>query len=272
MTDNMHRDSDSGGRYGEVAANYRNVRPTYPPELPAYLARLTSGHELAVDCGTGSGQAAVLMAAHYDQVIGVDISPEQLANAVQHPKVAYHRAKAEMLGQIVHPRSVDIATFAASIHWTAKSSEQWLDFGDLFTEMQRILKPGGVVAAWTYTDPVIDGHPAMNHLIADFTEVTGHDGDQRNQHSKHGYTRIPIERPGFTRIETPLLPIEETRNLWEVAAYLATRSSYRAHRKRTGVDYLASFKEKAIPIWSDAGPSTPLSVTWPMPLLAARVQ
>jgi hypothetical protein len=37
------------------AAEYREFRPAYPPELFTYLASLTSGRQLAWDCGTGNG-------------------------------------------------------------------------------------------------------------------------------------------------------------------------------------------------------------------------
>lgn len=68
---------------------YAQYRPHYPQQLFDYLASLTSGHELAWDCGTGNGQAAVCLAALYNQVLATDPSEQQLKHATQHPKVLY---------------------------------------------------------------------------------------------------------------------------------------------------------------------------------------
>ena len=50
------------------ATDYARYRPTYPPALFAWLAEVSPGRALALDVGTGNGQAAVALAAHFDQV------------------------------------------------------------------------------------------------------------------------------------------------------------------------------------------------------------
>src|SRR5438132_213598 len=77
------------------AADYRAFRPTYPPELFAFLAASAPARDLAWDCGTGNGQAALLLADHFARVFATDASAGQLTNAEPHPKVEYAVAPAE---------------------------------------------------------------------------------------------------------------------------------------------------------------------------------
>ena len=77
------------------AADYRAFRPDYPPGLFAFLASITSQRELAWDCGTGNGQAAVALAEHFARVFATDASAEQVKNAEPHPRVEYAVAPAE---------------------------------------------------------------------------------------------------------------------------------------------------------------------------------
>src|SRR5262249_7162330 len=97
------------------AADYRAFRPDYPPELFAFLASVAPGRDLAWDCGTGSGQAAVGLAEHFAKVFATDASAEQLKNAQPHPRVEYAVAPAEKcpLGDHV----VDLVTVAQALHW-----------------------------------------------------------------------------------------------------------------------------------------------------------
>ena len=42
------------------AADYARFRPVYPPELDAWLAAQAPSKRLAVDVGTGNGQAVLI--------------------------------------------------------------------------------------------------------------------------------------------------------------------------------------------------------------------
>src|SRR5204863_7244503 len=77
------------------ATDYRAFRPAYPPELFAFLASSAPARDLAWDCGTGNGQAAVGLAGHFARVLATDASAEQIAQAEPHPRVEYAVAAAE---------------------------------------------------------------------------------------------------------------------------------------------------------------------------------
>ena len=79
---------------GHASAYARN-RPSYPAALFGQLAELAPGRDLAWDCATGNGQAAIALAAHFDRVIGTDASAQQIEHAPPAERVTYRVAPAE---------------------------------------------------------------------------------------------------------------------------------------------------------------------------------
>ena len=83
--------------FSAQSAGYARHRPHYPPELFTFLAGL-GGRQLAWDCATGNGQAAIALAGHFDRVIATDASSAQIEAAIAHPGVSYRVATAEQSG------------------------------------------------------------------------------------------------------------------------------------------------------------------------------
>ena len=75
-----------------------NIAPVYPAELSTFLAGISPGREMVWDCGTGSGQAAVVLAADFERVVATDASAAQLAHAREHPRVEYRAGARTGLG------------------------------------------------------------------------------------------------------------------------------------------------------------------------------
>ena len=86
------------------ASGYREARPSYPPELFAWLAQQAPARALAWDAGCGNGQAAVALAAHFEQVLATDPSAAQVEQAQLHPRVSYRVEPAEACSAV--PASV----------------------------------------------------------------------------------------------------------------------------------------------------------------------
>ena len=126
--------------YSPFAKEYAQSRPGYPTELFSKLALLVDRRNLAWDCATGNGQAALELAKHFDRVIATDISAEQIRHAVQHPRIDYRVAKSEQSS--LEDRSVDLVTVASAMHW--------FDLEKFYAEARRVIRPGGMLAAWTY--------------------------------------------------------------------------------------------------------------------------
>ena len=85
MKDNFSSQSDLYAKY----------RPVFPPELIHYIISLVPTHNYAWDCGTGNGQLAQLLSPYFKEIFATDISPQQLANAVQMPNINYSKQPAE---------------------------------------------------------------------------------------------------------------------------------------------------------------------------------
>jgi SAM-dependent methyltransferase len=136
--------------FSEVAGEYRRARPTYPAALMAELAALAPGRGLAWDSGTGSGQAAVALAHHFDAVYGSDPSEQQIANAQPAERVTYAVEAAEAVS--LADGTVDLVLAAQALHW--------YNLDRFYAQVERVLRPGGILAAigysWFYIDDEVD--------------------------------------------------------------------------------------------------------------------
>ena len=125
------------------AQNYAAARPTYPSALyDLILSRCGSLRGTCIDVGCGTGQATLVLANHFDSVIGVDPSATQLENAPRHPKVSYRLGTCEEHLATFADNSVSCIVSAQAVHW--------MDIPALYKEVNRVLIPGGVLALWTY--------------------------------------------------------------------------------------------------------------------------
>ncbi|XP_028292842.1 putative methyltransferase DDB_G0268948 [Gouania willdenowi] len=101
-------------------------------------------YELALDVGCGSGQGTLLLAKHFESVVGTDVSPAQIEVAQQHamaPNITYRHCLAEDLP--IADSSVDLVTAMSSFHW--------FDRQRFLQEVHRVLKPNGCLALLNYT-------------------------------------------------------------------------------------------------------------------------
>ena len=77
--------------FSAQAADYAKFRPHYPTELFDYLSDIAPDNEIAWDCATGNGQAAVALASKFRNVIATDASEKQIKNAARHERIDYRR-------------------------------------------------------------------------------------------------------------------------------------------------------------------------------------
>ncbi len=126
--------------FSTQSRDYSRFRPAYPKALYQYLASIAPATQRAWDCATGSGQAAIGLAPHFHKVIATDASEAQIANAVAANGVEYRVAPAEHSG--LDAASMDLVTVAQAVHW--------FDLDAFGKELERVLKPQGIVAVWTY--------------------------------------------------------------------------------------------------------------------------
>ncbi|XP_077306071.1 putative methyltransferase DDB_G0268948 [Lithobates pipiens] len=105
--------------------------------------RLHKPYGFAVDVGCGTGQNTRILSQYVKKVLGIDISEAQIEVAKKDlgsSDVTYSVCPAEEVA--VGDTSVDLVTASASAHW--------FDVEKFLNEVNRVLKPGGCLAIFTY--------------------------------------------------------------------------------------------------------------------------
>jgi ubiquinone/menaquinone biosynthesis C-methylase UbiE len=138
----------SGYTTSGFADRYDAYRPKPPAALLDVLLQLvqTKHPKLVVDLGSGTGLSTSVWAEHAQRVIGVEPLEEMRRKAEANnsvPHVSFQYGFAHQIG--LPDGSADIVTCSQSLHWMEPEST--------FTEVARILRPGGVFAAYDYDWP-----------------------------------------------------------------------------------------------------------------------
>jgi ubiquinone/menaquinone biosynthesis C-methylase UbiE len=110
---------DFNDYFSNVSADYARYRPTYPQALFDVIAEHAPAHDLAWDCATGSGQAAVGLSRRFRKVVATDASDQQLSHATPVENVEYRVARAEDSGiQSASVNAVTVAQGSTGSTWT----------------------------------------------------------------------------------------------------------------------------------------------------------
>ena len=240
--------------FSPQAADYARFRPVYPPELYAWLAAKAPARRLAVDVGTGNGQAAVALAAHFERVIGVEPSDGQRANATPAPNVTYRPGTAEATG--LDAASADLLTVAQAIHWFKHDA--------FFKEVRRVVRPQGLLAFWCYglttISPEVD---AAVHVY--YEDLLGPYWEPERKMVEQGYRNIAVP---FNPITVPPFEMQLSWTFEHLLGYLGTWSPRKPFLAQKGQDAL----ELAFPRLREAwGAHGERPVRWPLSVRAFRI-
>lgn len=241
--------------FSGVAGDYARFRPGYPAALFDWLAANSPGRDFAWDCGCGNGQASAPLAERYRRVTATDFSARQIELAKPHPRIDYRVARAEASG--LPDRCADLVTVAQALHW--------FDFDRFYAEVGRVLKPGGLFAAWTYQ--LLRAEPAINEVLADFYANTlGPYWPPERRWVDLAYGGdMPFPFRGIT---TPAFEIRLTWSLEDMLAYLGTWSATTRYRRTRGDDPIPVLGERLAPIWQTGT----REIVWPIALRAGHLQ
>ena len=237
--------------FSAIAPQYALGRVGYPEDLYRFLVAQCRTQDLAWDCATGSGQAALDLARSFSKVIATDISEELLALAPPHPRIFYHEVSAEESG--IERDSVDLITVAQALHW--------FDLTRFWVEVMRVLKKGGVLAFWGYNWPVVE--PGVDRVLEDFKAVISSSWPERSAVLHGGYSsiRVPLHD-----ISSPTFEASARWELDDYVSHLRSWSATRYYRERTGEDITERFR----PAFADAWRSGRVPVKWPLILRVFR--
>jgi SAM-dependent methyltransferase len=230
------------------STDYARFRPRYPRELFEYLASISPSRALAWDCATGNGQAAVALAEVFDQVIATDASAEQLSSATPHPRIEYRNVTAEDSG--LPDGSVDLLTIAQAMHW--------FEFEPFFAEVRRVLKPGGVIAAWTYN--VMFVSPEIDEIVRRFyKERIGTYWPPDRKLVEDDYRTIPFD---FEELPPPDVRMRVNWSLMDLLGYIRTWSATQRFITDRGFNPVEELAEQLSAEWGR--PEVEREVTWPL--------
>jgi SAM-dependent methyltransferase len=187
------------------------------------------------------------------------LSDQQLVKrknkSLPHDKVTYWVEKAEHSS--LASNSADLLTIANALHW--------FDFDVFYEEARRVLKPGGVIAAWAYGVPTIS--PEIDLIVNHLHDVTLHDyWVAENRLVEQGYTTIPFP---FEPISCPDFVYQKPMNLHNLIAYLNTWSATQRFMEQHHFNPADQLFDTLSEVWVDAKEGK--VVTWRLVLKAGRV-
>ena len=236
------------------AADYRAFRPAYPPELFAFLASASPARDLAWDCGTGNGQAAVGLADHFARVFATDASAEQIRNAQPHPRVEYVVAPAEKCP--LPDACADLVTVTQALHW--------FDLDRFYAEVRRVCRPGGVLAATCYYAPAVN--PEVDPVLRRWEDFIRPYWTPERVWVDAGYRTIPFP---FPELPAPRFELTLESDLPRFLGYLGTWSATKQFVRANGSDPLDRFGPEFAAAWGD--PAAVRSVRWAFNVRLGRV-
>lgn len=240
--------------FSKLAASYASHRPSYPAGLFDYLVDVAPTRQSAWDCACGSGQATLALADRFEHVWATDASSAQLVAAPPHARVSYRVATAERSG--LDDASIDLVTVAQALHW--------FDIERFYAEAKRVLKPGGVIAAWTYGVAVIEDE-AVDRLAADFYRGLDPWWPPERALVESGYRTLPFP---FEELTSPPFALHAQWTLPRLLGYFRSWSAVGLYMQEHGEDPVERLEASLAPVWGD--PEEPRSVTWPLAIRAGR--
>jgi len=233
--------------FSKQAAGYAKFRPRYPQELFDYLGSIAPSRQLAWDCATGNGQAAIGLASVFDRVIATDASEKQISNAQSNEVVEYRVAPAE--NSAIESETIDLIMVAQALHW--------FDLDRFYAEALRVLKPDGVLAVSAYN--LLHIETAIDEVVNRYYhEVVGPFWPPERRLVEQ-FTDLPFP---FQEIDPPKFEMTALWDLDRLVGYLRTWSSTQRFIAAKASDPLEEITDDLRKKWGK--PEQIRSVTWPL--------
>jgi len=241
--------------FSNQAKTYSSVRPTYPRKLFEFLVSHVQTPHRAWDAATGNGQAAIDLANYFDEVLASDASQKQIDHAQPHSKIKYSVHPSE---NTPYPHaSFDMVTVAQALHWFKHEA--------FFGEVKRVLKPGGIFAAWCYErQQTTDA--AINAILKTYTyDIVGSFWPAEINFVWEKYKTIAMP---FAEISAPEFSIVLKWTLQNFKDYLMSWSATQLFIEKHGknpLDLIATDLDRAWP-----HPNHPIEMNWNIFLKVGR--
>ena len=224
--------------FSERSDLYARYRPTYPKELYDYILSFVKEKNIAWDCATGNGQAAVALADHFNKVIATDISAAQIEKAKVKDNIEYLVCPAESTP--FDENTFDLVTVAQAYHWI-----KWNEFKN---EVFRVCKSRAIIAVWVYYNHTT-GNKKVDDVIHDFYEnVTKSYWDDERKFVEEMYSTVEFNYE--------LLPLKNFETILEwrredLLGYIASWSAIQKYIKLNGHSPIPIIEEEIKKLWPE---------------------
>lgn len=239
--------------FSTIAKSYAAFRPTYPPALAAALAeRAPAG--TAWDVGCGNGQLSVDLAEHVEHVIATDPAKAQIDAAIAHPRVEYRVSSAENSG--LDAQCVTLVVAAQAAHW--------FEWAKWIAEVERVAKPGALVALVSYGIAVVEGDAANTFAERYYHDEAGPFWPAGREHVENGYRDLVMPWPD---LEAPTLEMTARWTRDELMGYVNTWSATVKLKQTKGDAAVRKLAEDLASAWPDGEVRT---IRWPLTIRLSR--
>ena len=225
------------------AENYSKYRPTYPEELKQSILSYMIGNgydrsaaSLTLDIGCGTGISTRLFGSSFTAVWGIDISHEQLKQAVGkcERNVSYVESLAETT--CFKDNTFDLITVGQAWHWFDKEKFN--------AEIARILSPNGFLAIFGYSRPkIINCEEAdEKHSKFHFETLAPYWSERRQLVDGH-YSDMALPFDTRSRVDTLYISLQVSLNGF--MEYVNTLSAVQLMKKMNpGTDRLGELRRE----------------------------
>jgi SAM-dependent methyltransferase len=191
------------------------------------------------------------LAEVFRKVIATDASEKQIANAERHPRVEYRVATAE--NSALESNSIDVITVTQALHW--------FDLEKFYSEVRRVLKLRGVIAATAYklatVSPAID--TAVNRY---YSEIVGRYWPAERVLVEK-FEELPFP---FAAVGTPSFEMVAEWSVEQLLGYLRTWSATQRFMAAEKRDPLEEVEKELRAVWGD----DLRRVVWPLTVKVGR--
>jgi hypothetical protein len=152
---------------------------------------------------------------------------------------------------------VNLVTVAQALHW--------FDLERFYTEVDRVLKPGGVLAAWGYGVLSIDQPQISEMALRLHNETLGAYWPGERKIVESGYRTLPFP---LQEITPPPFELSVQWPLERLLGYFRSWSATGRYVAQNGADPVTPVGEALAKLWGN--PETPRTITWPLALRVSR--
>ena len=223
-------------KFSKQSSFYKRFRPDYPETLYHYILSFVPVKNSCLDCGTGNGQVASVLAEYFEKVYASDVSESQLEKAIKKENITYTVQRAEQTDFL--DNTFDLITVAQAIHW--------FDLNYFNQEVKRLLKPNGVLAVWGYG--LFRTHSTIDEIVVNFySETIGSYWNVERKHIDTNYESIEINLEEL-KVDHDFF-IGTRWTLKHLEGYLNSWSAVQNYKNDSGKNPVPKLIRQLEPLW-----------------------